>query len=125
MSQIVKVLLLDKYADYLQDLSARDITMEVTHELVWNPNVYEATKATIAKIQELTAIRSFDIVVLGNNLGAGIIKASAIHQRLHGRTVVVWNDEYFAGREKYETLGFKKFMARSSLRAFVINFVTN
>ena len=123
--RILKVLLLEKYADHLPDLSARGITTEVTQERAWNHNLYEANEKTLAKIKELTASKNFDIVVLGNNLGAGIVKAASIHPRLHSRTVVVWNDDGLGGKAEYEKLGFRNFMTRDSLEAYITKLVTN
>jgi hypothetical protein len=125
MSRTLKVLLLDKYADHLPNLSDRGITLEVTHELSWNKDVYVAPKESLAQIEKLTAMGNFDVVVVGNNLGAGVLKAMAINPRLLGRTVVVWNENVFAHRADYEKLGIRHFMTRVNLRTYVVNLVTN
>lgn len=125
MSRTLKILLLDKYADGIPDLADRGIAVQVTHERDWNKNVYEAPRTAIEKIEELTKLSNFDIVVIGNNLGAGVLKAMAVHKRLRHRTVVVWNDDIFKGKEEYEKLGLHRFMPRHHLRNYIVTLVTN
>ncbi len=125
MSRTLKILLLDKYADGVPDLADRGIAVQVTHERDWNKNVYEAPRNVIEKIEQLTMLSNFDLVVVGNNLGSGVLKAMAVHRRLRHRTVVVWNDDDFKGKEAYEKLGLCRFMPRQKLRDYIVTLVTN
>ena len=57
----------------------------------------------------------FDIVILGNNMGAGVTIAQNIPEALRSKTIVVWN-YYPIPRDvkEYEKLGLSHFCGRQS-----------
>ncbi|MCA9485372.1 MAG: hypothetical protein KC506_00845 [Nanoarchaeota archaeon] len=67
-------------------------------------------------IRRLTQDGEVDYVVIGNNRGAGVVKASAVAEDMRAnRTCIVWN-EYFSGAEIfYVGLGINYFISRRDL----------
>lgn len=58
----------------------------------------------------------YDLIVVGNNNGAGVEKAAAMPVALRSRTVIVWNSIPGAiNRGEYEAMGFIHFSTRESL----------
>lgn len=125
VTSIMRILFLDSFTGHLPKLESRGIKVQLTEERTWNTELYEASPATLSKIRDLTASGVYDIVILGNMLGAGVAKAKAVNPRLRSRTIVVWN-EYVPGVEKpYAALGYAKFMSRIDLRKYIVTLITN
>jgi hypothetical protein len=67
------------------------------------------------KIKILCGNPEIEIVILGNNRGAGFVKAKSIPQRLKDRTIVLWNNRRAADEQPYAQLGFKHFGNRCDI----------
>ncbi|MSR78847.1 MAG: hypothetical protein EXS59_01750 [Candidatus Taylorbacteria bacterium] len=78
---------------------------------------YDPDPVLCEKIKTMTANREVDIVVIGNNRGAGLEKAKAIAQHLQDQTIVTFFDKPHEGMTReYVEMGFKHFCIRRDLR---------
>lgn len=82
---------------------------------IGDPNVYESPEHVCQQITLMTSNNKVDIVIIGNNLGAGVAKARAVADAMRDRTVVVWNVYRKGDESTYAKLGFKRFGSRSDL----------
>lgn len=114
VARLVSVLYLDHIPLYAARPSDAGLRLRLTLETNWNPNCYLATDETCKRIAQLTRAHDYDVIVVGNNLGAGLVKARYIDKRLIGRVVVVFNDKP-KGTEGYRALGIKQFKERLKL----------
>lgn len=112
----VRVLFLDDAPWFLPNLEKDDVKLQVEKEGSWGTmDVYSAPRSLCEEITRLTAEGLVDLVVVGNNCGAGIPKAQAIAPCLREKTIVVWNSYYTGLDRPYAVLGFKHFGSRSKL----------
>ena len=114
--KIVKVLFLDDAPWFLPDLTSHGIKLEVIQEGLWGTmNVYSAPTTHVCEaVKELTAGK-VDVVVIGNNLGAGVAKAQAVVDKMKEMTIVVWNSYHKGDEQPYTDLGLKHFGSRNDL----------
>lgn len=73
-----------------------------------------ASDADLANVSCLVT-DDLDFGVIGNNLGAGLIRARRVPECLRDRFVIVWNERPGEFEEDYAALGYKHFCARSEL----------
>jgi hypothetical protein len=118
--KIVKVLLLDDAPWFLPDLEAQGVKIEVIQEGLWGTlSVYEARPKTLEIIKRLTENKEVDLIVVGNNMGAGVPKAMAIADAMKEQTIVVWNYYCKGDEAPYSAIGFKQFGSRTALERLV------
>src|SRR3989344_2701733 len=118
--KIVKVLFLDDAPWFLPDLTPHGIKLEVVQEGMWGTmNVYSAPAKVCEAVKKLTAGKEVDIVVVGNNMGAGVPKAKAIADGMKEMTVVVWNSYYRGNEAPYAALGSNRFGSPPNLRQLI------
>ncbi len=114
--RIVKVLFLDDAPWFLPDLTSHGIKLEVIQEGRWGAmDVYYASPEVCEAVKKLTAGKEVDLVVVGNNMGAGVPKARCIADDIKEMTVVVWNSYYRGDEAPYAALGLKRFGSRTDL----------
>jgi hypothetical protein len=84
-------------------------------ELLFSGDMYVASG--YAKELACTALpNDYDLVVVGNNMGEGVVLAELLHRDLQAQTVIVSYSTMRADdRIPYETLGFRRFIARDRL----------
>ncbi len=112
----VKVLFLDDMPGFLPDLTEYDIKLEVLQEAHWSTrDVYYVSPRICETVKKLTTSKEVDIVVVGNNLGAGVTKAMSIADDMKEMTVVVWNFYHKGLEANYSAIGFKHFGSRNDL----------
>lgn len=73
----------------------------------------------VAFLQRLTP-QLYDVIVIGNNRGVGVLKAQLIPQSLRERVVIVWNlkpDDHDTA--PYRELGYRHFSSRDSLEYYL------
>lgn len=59
------------------------------------------------------AIEAYSLIVIGNNLGAGLRKAAVISESMRNKCVIVWNDLPGSRElEPYQQLGYTRFTTR-------------
>jgi len=110
------VLLLDDYSSVSVGIDAlsEPITV-VTEKELGNPDVYRYTPALLDRLRACQG-NEFDLVILGNNQGIGILKAHSLCDDLRVKTIVVSNMGLDPDiDEAYDKLGFTKRMTRSEL----------
>ena len=86
---------------------------------------YMVWDSKLELIKRLTEGGDVDYVIIGNNRGAGVSKASKVAQNMRANhACVVWHD-YIPGYEQlYAKLGYKYFMSRNVLEAHLIKHIT-
>lgn len=117
--RIVKVLFLDDVW-VLPNLTSYGIEFEEIRESQWNTNVYSAPVEVCEAVKKLTAAKAVDIVVIGNNMGAGVAKAKAVADDMKEMTVVVWNSYHQGVERPYASFGLKRFGARTDIRQLIL-----
>lgn len=116
----VRVLFLDDAPWHLPDLTSQGVRLEVIQEGQWGSmNVYSAPRQVCEAVKKLTTSKEVDIVVVGNNLGAGVAKAKAIAEDMKEKTIVVWNSYSRGNEAHYARLGLTHFGSRTDLRQMV------
>lgn len=73
--------------------------------------VYEPTRRLLRVIYEVTHRGGIDIVVIGNNLGAGLDKAACVATPLLAHTIVISNSGHI-NEPAYRSLGITRFATR-------------
>lgn len=116
----VKILFLDDAPWFLPDSPHGGVELRVVMAGQWGTgDVYAAPASVCESIQKLTSEKAVDIVVIGNNMGAGVPKARAIADDMRDVTIVVWN-QYSLGIEgPYTALGLTRFGSRTDLREMI------
>lgn len=127
MPTLYKILLLDKTSDWLtRPLDKLDVEYDLRTPSLSGPDNYDYYCELSAKspLESLSAIRmiqaiineinhvQFDLVVIGNNLGAGLDKAQAIATKqpeLIPKTLIVWNNHTVQDEKPYRQLGYSYF----------------
>ncbi len=103
-----------------EDLILSDnVRMEVIkHKFRGGKTEYDANPTLCRKIQKLTSQGEVDIVVIGNNRGAGLERAEAVAPSLRDQTIITAHQYQLGGEleELYAPKGFKHFCKRNNLR---------
>ena len=100
------------------------ISMRQMISFTLRENGYEVIEAVdgqdaIGKAQK----QSFDLIVVGNNMGTGLSRASAVWHEVRPKTVIVWNDPPTTiATEPYRGLGFTKFTSRPDITKNFLKF---
>ncbi len=89
--------------------------VEIIPETKWSEDTYSAFPWVLKNISEFTEKNEVDIVVIGNNLGYGLSKASAVTERLRGQILVVWHTRKYEDEALYKELGITHFGERRNL----------
>lgn len=114
----MKALVLDKYGTALLGILKPGDEMVVEADLFPNNDVYEPHQAVLDYIAKEGAI--FDLIVIGNNLGAGLSKAEQLPLDARANAIVVWNEDPMpATTAPYRRLGYIHFMSRRRLMKFL------
>ena len=93
-SKVAKVLFLDFAPDYLPHLHDEGIKLEFIEENPRNRSaVYKFSGKVFRWIEEITKEQTFDLVIVGNNQGIGVHKASCIPETLKSKTIIVWHEK--------------------------------
>ncbi|MDF1497268.1 MAG: hypothetical protein P1P90_04360 [Patescibacteria group bacterium] len=122
----LRILFLDDYAETLR--VRRELEEHgVVCEMVPNVECTSTSKRNLERgmplakrdhericdlVKVLTRLEVVDLVVLGNNLGYGLLLAEVVSERMKEQTVIVWNDPPLEGLKPYQDLGFKLFASR-------------
>jgi hypothetical protein len=118
--KIVKVLFLDDAPWCLPNLSQKGIELEVIRESEWGTmDVYKAPPHVCEAVKQLTEEKKVDLVIVGNNMGAGVLKAQAIAEDMKEKTIVVWNFYTLGVEQPYAAFGLKHFCSRKNLSKMV------
>jgi hypothetical protein len=120
----VSILFLDGFLQLLSDSADSGPKLHVTNESQWNPDKFKAPPALLTNIESFTWRNDFDLVILGDNDGVGLLKAQAIAPKTRPRTVVVWDDYKLGDEAPYVALGFKQFMSRRTLADHLLRFIS-
>ena len=81
-----------------------------------NRDEYIAPPTFLQRLEEWTAKNEFDLILLGNNRGIGLIKGAMINRSVRPKTIVISNVDLELGmRTMYEKLGYSRFMSRAQL----------
>jgi len=123
--QKLKVLFLDreengKFLPGVEQLLPLEVNLELFSEID-QPHSTEFFE----KIRKLTAKKMIDLVVIGNNLGAGVKKAEAVAKKMRDRTIILWN-RYTPGcpeEKHYRELGITRFASRSDLPKEILEMI--
>lgn len=97
-----------------------EIRLEVVSSLVLEEaDAYKVEEQECEVVKNLTGGGAVDMVIVGNNNGAGVKRAGAIAEGMKEMTIIVWND-YEKGLEApYHSMGFKHFGSRSDLKKLI------
>lgn len=109
----VKVLFLDDtFMVPLSVLERAGIKIEMTdeHSLGIDDSYAAITPISAQRIAQ--EAQRHDLIIIGNNLRAGIEKAAAIPTERLGRVIVVWNDYRKGDERPYAALGISQFGSR-------------
>lgn len=87
--KVQKILILDGASKHgLADLPG--VTVVTQESLYPGMSKFFPTKALMSFLKELTE-DSYDLIIVGNNMGAGLLIVKALPAFLRDRVVVVWN----------------------------------
>ena len=82
----------------------------VTESQIGNHDGYKTTAESLERITELTKNKKVDVVVIQNNMGAGVGKAKAVDPYMRGKTIISWNTTPASSdKTPYLSLGIKYF----------------
>jgi len=100
----------------------------VEFEVVWGrwseADSYHPGPEETRAVEQVTAAGGVDLVVIGNNMGAGQKFAKVVAEPLRSRAIVVWNSEPREGDKRpYEALGLSHFGARHELGRLIVEMV--
>lgn len=91
-------------------------------EIIYLPHhQYYASNANCEQIRELTSQHKVDLVIIGNNMGAGLIRARFVHVDLLPMTMVVWNDYRESETIPYAEVGISHFGRRPEILTILKN----
>lgn len=85
-------------------------------------------------IKDFTENKKVDIIIIGNNRGAGVFKAEAVADDMKDKTIIVWHDlcgDEFDERDEqektwpYRRLGFKCFALRRDMKQAVLKVISS
>jgi len=122
--RIVRVLYLDHFPFHEAWPQERGLRLDMTLESSWDSKPYDCTPENAEAIARLTTSRHFDVIVLGNNLGAGARKAQFIAPNRRSKVIVVYNGEPHH-IEQYKQLGIHHFSDRLKLWPVIAGWYTN
>jgi hypothetical protein len=123
---VVRVMVLDDLTTYLryvfEEIGLQYVVVysEVSNELrsysrLDDSNLHSAYQAIklIREANKKSKSSDIDLIIIGNNMGAGVDKARALTPEACPKTIVVWND-YLPGTElPYAELGYRYFASRA------------
>lgn len=73
-------------------------------------DIYDPKPQFLAHLTEVIRAGGFDVIVVGNNLGAGLKKVMCIPEELRERVIIIAN--FIRNKEEYSALGVKRFASR-------------
>ncbi|MFA5961449.1 MAG: hypothetical protein WC848_02070 [Parcubacteria group bacterium] len=113
----LRVLYLDEDLQFLVEFNPTATSINATTEFqLGSDNVYRQASGDLChNIEWILKDQDFNLVVIGNNLGAGISKAKAVPETMKNQTIIVWNHSTFDHMSIYADLGFQHFTTRTSL----------
>lgn len=113
----LKVLVLDSWGIGVWWIADEE-NVDVEAEMFPDVDVYAAEHRVLEFIREHAA--DYGLVIIGNNLGAGVFKAAFVPEAMWNRSVVVWNDEPTESmKAQYKQLGYQHFTSRRNLSEFL------
>lgn len=117
----LKVLVLDYNAYILREFPQQEgDVLQEEQQLFYGLDTYEPDDKIVNFLSALQP-DAYDFIVIGNNLGAGLVKAEALPVALRERTVVVWNNTPTkSNMEPYAQLGYTRFTARHLLVDYLL-----
>jgi hypothetical protein len=117
--EIIPEVINGEYANFAE-VNLKIRTDEVLDLRGTRMSVYHPTHALFNAIQNITKHGNIDIVVIGNNNGAGLYKAAYVNPTLRERTVIIWN-LYTPGLDdaEYKALGYTRFLSRHKLHEVI------
>jgi hypothetical protein len=119
---MLKILVIDARA-YYEQLGlvlgqSVELIAEVDDPMQSNFALYSPTAATFDWIQSQPEC---DVIILGNNVKAGLKKARYLTEAQIAKTVVVWQETPTdAGTAEYRQLGFKHFSSRTNVNKAIL-----
>lgn len=80
------------YPALIQVALSHEVEFDVVEEVkdLGSANVYKPTPELCEKINRLTQGQGVDLVIIMNNLGAGLVKAKAVAPTMTSKTLVIW-----------------------------------
>lgn len=85
---------------------------------------YSGFKETI---KDFTENKKVNLIIIGNNCGAGVFKAEAVADDIKDKTIIVWHDLCEDEQEKtwpYRRLGFRHFAERKDMKQTVLKIIS-
>lgn len=130
MEDIVRLLVLDDLTYYNRSTLERVLgsPLEIIAEAD-NTSLLSAESVAVYTPEEelLTWIgmqQNFDLVILGNNLGAGLKKGSHIANKLKEKTIVVWGSYTDEETVPYQQQGFSHFSQRVNVEDEILRMIS-
>ena len=124
----MRILTLDDvdYAWELESLLETTTEIEEVMEPCFYPGeefwAYNPTQKTFDWIEEQDD--NFDVIILGNNLGAGLAKAEHISKELLPLTIVVYHEGRTVDQRPYNQRGVYRFAARNLVAKEIAKMLT-
>lgn len=94
-----------------------DFLLEV--EDLGNQDVYQAPDLLCKEITRRTQGNMVDLVIIMNNMGAGLKKAQAVDPKMRKKTIVIWGMEV-RGAWEYEELGIPHLGSQRELASLIV-----
>jgi len=120
----VKILLLSSIqpiaSNIRNELAKRGVEVEfVPNILFGRDEVYNSSPAICRMVTDLTSRGEVDLVVIANNLGAGIEKARAVAENMRDKTIVFWTGDFGTDNVPYKQLGITRFGMTATIQESV------
>ena len=81
---------------------------------------YSADDASVKQIEAAIEQEAFDLIVIGNYQGAGLIRARGVPDSMKAKTVIVWFKIDEKERAQYAAMGFNQFTTRTKIHEFLL-----
>ena len=82
---------------------------------------YHPSPEELERIESETVGGDYDHVVIGNNMGAGVQRATAVAEGMRDSTSIVWNVYAPGAEQPYRGLGIRHFLSRDDLPGHLRN----
>lgn len=119
----MRVLYLDQYPQLVKSLFGPDDEVHVEMQFfgIDRNEVYNSKGNPLVLDYVKEWGSTYDLIVIGNNLGAGIAKAQALERSARNRVVICWHDEPSEHNiAPYRALGYRHFTTRERLVEYIL-----
>lgn len=117
----MRVLFLDRNSDWIFGLCDKNgLLVEIVEVGNYNPpwgfGEYVIPQGCLEMTAKLTETGEVSFVVIGNNLGIGMVEAEMVSLNMRPHTIIVWNNYCLGDEQPYAAMGFEHFCSRMSLK---------